>query len=133
MLTDYKDLIIVIIGLILASMLHTFGTFGYKYWGEKGKSGWFILLIGIFFGILSYIVKIPLFYYYAKQNVVLTYIMSISILAIIVCLFSKFILKEQIKTHTYITLLLVLILVSYNEYLSFNDKKYENVIKYANY
>jgi hypothetical protein len=118
-----KDLIILIIGISLASILHVVGTFGYKYWKTQSNSAWFIILLGILLGSSSYVVKVPLFYYYAKQNVLSTYILSISIISIVITLFSKFILKEQIQMHTYIILLLVVILLSYNEYLNFDNKK----------
>jgi hypothetical protein len=76
------------------------------------------MFFGILFGSLSYFIKIPLFYYYAKQNIVLTYILYMAILSIVIVLYSKFILQEQIQTHTYLILTMILILLCYNEYLS---------------
>jgi hypothetical protein len=115
---NYKNLIIVSIGLFFYSILHTIGTYGYKYWEKSNKPVWFIMFFGIFFGLLSYLIKVPLFYYYATQNSVLTYILYIVILSIVVVLYSKFILKEHIETHTYLILIIILFLVCVNEYLT---------------
>jgi hypothetical protein len=120
---EYRNLIFIIIGLFIYSVLHVLGTYGYKYWEKQGKDISFIFFVGIFFGFLSYVVKVPLFYYYGTQTSVLIYITYLVILSIVVVLFSKYILNEQEALHTYITLIIVVILVAYNQYLTFREKK----------
>jgi hypothetical protein len=93
--------IILIIGLTIFSIVSIIATFGYKYFKKKEKDFLFIFLVSLFFGILSYCVKIPLLYYYGEQDSVSTYILSIVILTFILILHSKFILNEKVKFHTY--------------------------------
>ena len=124
--TEYQDLIFIIVGLLIYSIVHTMGSFGYKYWKKHGKSFIFIFFTSIFLGTISYFIKVPLFYFYANQTAVLTYIIYMVDLAVVVTLYSKFVLKENIALHTYMTLLIMILLVSYNQYLIFNDKKETN-------
>ena len=119
---EYKNLIYIIIGLFFYSILHTMGSFGYKYWKNHGKQFSYIFLVSVFLGTISYFIKVPLFYFYASQTAVLTYIIYMVELAIVVTIYSKIVLKEHIALHTYITLLILILLVGYNQYLIFNDK-----------
>jgi len=120
---EYKNLIFIIVGLFLYSVLHVLGSYGYKYWEKQGKGMSFIFFIGIFFGFLSYVIKVPLFYFYGTQSSVLIYIIYLVVLSIVVVWFSKIVLKEQEELHTYITLIIVVLLAAYNQYLSFREKK----------
>ena len=110
--------IILIIGLTIFSIVSIIATFGYKYYKKKEKDFLFIFFISLFFGILSYCVKIPLLYYYDEQDSVSTYILSIVILTFILILHSKFILNEKVKIHTYVIIFLIVFLVLLDKYLS---------------
>jgi hypothetical protein len=110
--------IILIIGLTIFSIVSIIATFGYKYFKKKEKDFLFIFLVSLFFGILSYCVKIPLLYYYGEQDSVSTYILSIVILTFILILHSKFILNEKVKIHTYVIIFLMVFLVLLERYLS---------------
>jgi hypothetical protein len=110
--------IILIIGLTIFSIVSIIATFGYKYFKKKEKDFLFIFLVSLFFGILSYCVKIPLLYYYGQQDSVSTYILSIVILTFILILHSKFILNEKVKIHTYVIIFLMVFLVLLERYLS---------------
>ena len=110
--------IILIIGLTIFSIVSIIATFGYKYFKKKEKDFLFIFLVSLFFGILSYCVKIPLLYYYGQQDSVSTYILSIVILTFILILHSKFILNEKVKIHTYVIIFLIVFLVLLERYLS---------------
>jgi hypothetical protein len=110
--------IILIIGLTIFSIVSIIATFGYKYFKKKEKDFLFIFLVSLFFGILSYCVKIPLLYYYGQQDSVSTYILSIVILTFILILHSKFILNEKVKIHTYVIIFLMVFLVLLEKYLS---------------
>jgi hypothetical protein len=110
--------IILIIGLTIFSIVSIIATFGYKYFKKKEKDFLFIFLVSLFFGILSYCVKIPLLYYYGQQDSVSTYILSIVILTFILILHSKFILNEKVKIHTYVIIFLMVFLVLLERHLS---------------
>ncbi len=110
--------IILIIGIILYSILYVIATYSYKYYEKKNKSFIFIFTICLSLAILSYIIKIPLFYYYAKKNTLMTHILQTVIISFVLVIYSKYILDEKIYIHTYIILFLILFLVILNEYLS---------------
>lgn len=110
--------IMLVIGLIIFSIVSITATFGYKYYKKKGKSFLFIFFISLFFGILSYCVKIPLLYYYDENDSITTYSLSIVILTFILILHSKFILNEKVKTHTYLIIVFIIFLVLLDKYLS---------------
>jgi hypothetical protein len=110
--------IILIIGLTIFSIVSIIATFGYKYFKKNEKDFLFIFLVSLFFGILSYCVKIPLLYYYGQQDSVSTYILSIVILTFILILHSKFILNEKVKIHTYVIIFLMVFLVLLERHLS---------------
>ena len=115
---DYSRIIILILGIFLYSIFYVLATFGYKLLAKRGKTFRFIFTISLIFGIIAYIIKIPLFYYYNLNKTLTTYILYIVILTITVVLYSKFILRENISRHTYIILLTIILLVMLNEYLS---------------
>ena len=118
----YIDLTILVIGLFLYSILNTTASYSYKYLQPLGKSVPFIFIVEMIIGILAYCVKIPLYYYYATQNIVITLIIYISVYSLIVVLYSKFILQETVEFHSYVILLCIIALTCLNEYLD-NKKK----------
>ena len=109
--------IMLVIGLIIFSIVSIIATFGYKYYKKTGKSFLFIFFISLFFGILSYCVKIPVLYYYDENDSITTYSLSIVILTFILILHSKFILNEKVKTHTYLIIVFIIFLVLLDKYL----------------
>jgi len=119
----YIDLTILIVGLFLYSLLNTTASYSYKYLQPLGKSVTFIFIVEMIIGILAYCVKIPLYYYYATQNIVITLIIYISIYSLIVVLYSKFILHETVNLHSYFILIGMIALTCLNEYLDNIKKK----------
>ena len=113
-----SDLLILIFGLLIYSIFYVLASFGFKMYPSKTISFKSIFLISLFFGIISYCIKIPLFYYYGQDNIISIYILYISILSVTVSLYSKFILHSKIHTHTYVILLIIFLLIVLNEYLS---------------
>ena len=118
-----KDFIILFVGLIICSILYVLATFGYKYLDQRGYGFKFIYLVSLLLGIILYSIKIPLFYYYDLSNTIVTYILYMTIMTFVLILYSKFVLHENIESHTYIILTCVIGLVILNEYLSSLDKK----------
>jgi hypothetical protein len=107
-----------VIGLTIFSIVSIIATFGYKYYKKKEKGFLFIFFISLFFGILSYCVKIPILYYFDENDSITTYILSIVILTFLLLLHSKFILNEKVKIHTYIIIVFMVFLVLLDKYLS---------------
>jgi len=113
-----KDLIILVLGLIVASIIYVLATFGYVYLKKRGYSFKSIYIISILLGLLLYIIKIPLFYYYGLDNALITYILYSIIISITVVIYSRIVLKERIYTHTYFIMSVILTLFILNDYLS---------------
>jgi len=113
-----KDFIILVLGLIVVSIIYVMATYGYAYLQIRGYSFKTIYIISILLGVLLYSIKIPLFYYYDLDNTLITYLLYTIITSITVIVYSRFILKENINTHTYIIMLAILVLFILNEYLT---------------
>ena len=107
-----------IIGSILASIFYTCGSYYFRI-GESRKIKFkYIYIISIFLGIISYSIKIPVFYYFGKNmSTMIINAFFLIITFISVTLFSKFILKEDIPLHTYLILILIVLLIALNDVL----------------
>jgi len=115
-----NNFLILIIGLIGYSIFHILGNYGYKFWEKSNKPVWFIMFFGLLFGFLSFVIKVPLFYYFAKENIIVTAILDMVIFTLVLILYSKFVLNETVKTHTYLSLFLIVLILCINEYLNIN-------------
>ena len=113
-----KDFIILVIGLIVVSFFYVFASFGYKYLQDSNYSFKYIFLLSLLSGIMVYIIKIPLFYYYGLNNTLITYMLYLIIVSTAVTLFSTLILGEKIYTHTYVIMFIIVTLFALNEYLT---------------
>ena len=118
-----KDFIILVLGLIVVSIIYVLATFGYAYLQTKGYSFKPIYIISILLGMLLYIIKIPLFYYYDLDNTLITYLLYTIIISITVVFYSRIVLKETIHTHTYVIMITILMLFIFNVYLTDLKKK----------
>jgi len=107
-----------IIGVLLSSFFYTFGSYFFRL-GEKYNIKFiYIYIISIICGILSYSVKVPLFYYIGKKmSVMIINIIFLIAVFISTTLYSKFILNEVIPLHTYIIITLIILLIILNHYL----------------
>uniref|UniRef100_A0A6C0IHQ0 Uncharacterized protein n=1 Tax=viral metagenome TaxID=1070528 RepID=A0A6C0IHQ0_9ZZZZ len=113
-----KDIIILVVGLCIVSILYVLATFGYKYLQLHGYGFKYIFIISMLFAILLYAIKIPLFYYYDLDNALLTYLLYLIITSITVMLYSSLILHEKIHTHTYVIMSIIVGLFILNDYLT---------------
>jgi len=118
-----KDSIILVLGLIIVSIIYVLATFGYAYLQTIGYSFKSIYIISILLGMLLYIIKIPLFYYYDLDNTLITYLLYTIIISITVVFYSRIVLKETIHKHTYVIMVAILILFIFNGYLTDLKKK----------
>lgn len=119
-----KDFIILVLGLIVVSIIYVMATYGYVYLQMRGYSFKSIYIISILLGILLYSIKVPLFYYYDLDNALITYLLYSIITATTVIVYSRFILKENIYTHTYFIMFAILALFILNDYLTDLKKKH---------
>ena len=114
-----REMTILIVGLVFYTIFLLLGTFSYKIMMTKGYMFKTIFIVSMIFGILSFVVKIPLFYYYAREYDSL-YINTLTLIvaAVVTNLFSYFILGERLYAHTYVILLIIAILFIFNNYLT---------------
>jgi hypothetical protein len=107
-----------IIGILFSASFYTLGSYFFRL-GEKYNMKFiYIYILSIICGILSYSVKVPIFYYIGKKmNVMLINIIFLITVFIVVTLYSKFILNEIIPLHTYIILTLIILLIILNHFL----------------
>jgi len=122
MTTNKYNYIILIIGLIISDTLALFASFSYKYYKKKDKTFLFIFIISLIFGILSFILRIPLFYYYGIDDTVTIYILNAIVVSCLLLINSKYILNEDVKPHTYIILVITTSLIILNNYLNVKNK-----------
>lgn len=113
-----SDLLILIFGIIIFSILYVIASFGYKFFPKHEYPFKYIFAGSLLAAIIGYCIKIPLFYYYGKDDTITIYILYTAILSITVSLYTKFILHSKVNTHTYVILLLIILLVILNEYLN---------------
>jgi hypothetical protein len=116
--------IIFFFGIFLACIFYVLASYYFRL-GEMTNDKFIkIFLISILCGLISFSIKIPTFYFFAKDlNVMLINIIYVTMIFIVVTIFSKFVLKETIKLYTYIIISLIILLILLNSFL---DMKYNS-------
>jgi len=110
---------ILVIGLIIYAIFNTLASYSFKYLIPLGKSMEYIFLIEMFFILIAYMAKIPLYFFFAGPNGVTTlHVLDIAIYTVIVVLYARFYLKEQVHMHTVIILNIIIALTILNEVLN---------------
>ena len=115
------DSLILVFGIIIYAILYVVASFGYKLSPSNGYSFKYIFAGSLLAAIIGYSIKIPLFYYYGKDDIISIYILYTAILSVMVSLYSKFILRSKVRTHTYVILSIIVLLVILNEYLTMKN------------
>jgi len=113
-----SDLIILIVGLIIVSIFYELASFGYTYSTNNKYSFKYIFLVSLICGIMVYLIKIPLFYYYGLDNSLIMYTLYLIVVSTTVIFYSHFILKEKTYMHTRIILTIIIGLFVLNNYLT---------------
>lgn len=106
------------IGIISAAFFYTIGSYYFRYGYENNIKFQYIFIISIILGITSFLIKIPIYYYYGHKFTIMhinIYFLIISFILII--LYSKFFLQEEIKLHTYIIMTTIILLIIYDQLL----------------
>ena len=115
---DIINHLILIIGIIIASIFYVIASYYFRYGEQNNQTFLKIFLISLLFGTLTIMVKIPFFYFFGKNiSIMIINIIFLIISFILVILYSKFILNEKIKFHTYIILIFIVLLILLNHFL----------------
>jgi len=100
------------IGLLLSCTFYTIGSYYFRFGQENNIKFKYIYLISIIFGILSYLIKIPTFYFFGKKfKVIFIHIVFLVTSFLLVLLYSKFYLKEDVKLHSIIIFTIIILLL----------------------
>jgi uncharacterized protein (DUF486 family) len=111
--------ILLIIGIITSSIFYTMASYYFRIAEKKHIPFAHIFMISLLFGIISYSIKIPVYYFFGKNlSVFMINIFFLVITFIFVVCFSYFVLKEKIEKHTYIISFIVVCLLILNDILS---------------
>jgi len=112
------------LGIILAAIFYILASYYFRYGEYHNIQFQYIFIISVCLGIISYMIKIPIFYYLGKDlSVMVINIIFLIIAFILVILYSKFILREVIPMYTYIIIVMIVLLILLNHFL---DIKYNN-------
>jgi hypothetical protein len=112
------------IGLIISSIFYTFSSYYFRL-GEQLKIKFeYIYIISILFGIISYLIKIPVYYYLGKElSVLFIHVCFLVISFTLLVFYSFYILSEKIPLHTIIIMIFIFILLVLNDILDIWYKK----------
>jgi len=103
------------IGILLSSIFYVCGSYYFKFAKKYNIKFIYILGISILFGVISYCIKIPIFYYFSENmHITLINIIFLALSFLLVILYSKFILNENIPLYTIIISILIILLILLN-------------------
>ena len=114
--------ILFFLGTLISAFFYIIASYYFRYGQENNVKFKYILIISLFFGILSYLLKISTFYFFAKKvKVLLLHIIFLIFSSIIVYIYSKFYLKEKIKVQSLVIYIIIILLIILDSIL--NNKK----------
>ena len=118
--------ILLFLGIMLGCVFYISGSYYFRYASENNIKFKYILIISILLGIMSYLIKIPVFYYFGNNfSIMHLNLFFLVISFIMVCFYSKFILKEDIQIHTYIIMSIIVLLIIFDYF--FKKNKFINL------
>ena len=105
------NLILFVIILFFAAIFYSFGNFYSKIKGVSNNF-WKIFFISILCVIGEYTLRVPAIFFLVKDmSSVLIYTIIQSVTFLVVILFSKYVLKEEIQPITYALLIVIMTLI----------------------
>lgn len=114
---------ILIIAIILSACCYVSASYYFRYGEQNNIKFKYIYLISLIIGILSYSIKIPIFYYFGKNiSIMILNILFLVTAFIIVMFYSSYILGEKIPLYTYIISILIVLLILLNNILEYENK-----------
>ena len=116
--------ILFIIGLTIGAIFYVLASYYFRYGQNNNIKFRYIYIISVLLALISFLIKIPLFYYLGKNmSIMLINIIFLIISFILVVLYSKYILKEIIPIYTYIIIIAIIMLIILNNILDLLYKK----------
>jgi uncharacterized protein (DUF486 family) len=110
-MSENMSYILFLILIFISAIFYNFGNFYSKLPGVS-KNFWNIFFISMLFVIIEYSFRLPAIFFLAKNmSSVLIYTIVQVVTFFCVILFSKFVLKEEVKPITYGLLVLIMTLI----------------------
>jgi hypothetical protein len=101
-----------ILGVLLSASFYTIGSYFFRLGQKRNIEFKHIYVLSIIFGLLSFIIKVPMFYYFGdKINVITINTIFLLTVFILVNLYSIFILNENIPLYKYCIFILIVLLI----------------------
>jgi multidrug transporter EmrE-like cation transporter len=110
-MSENMNLILFVIILFFAAIFYCFGNFYSKIPGIS-KNFWKIFFISILCVIGEYTLRVPAIFFLVKDiNSILIYTIIQAVTFLVVILFSKYVLKEEVQPITYALLVVIMTLI----------------------
>jgi hypothetical protein len=112
------------IGLIISSLFYTFSSYYFRLGEQLNVKFQYIYIISIIFGLISFLIKIPIYYYFGKNfNILTIHVYFLVITFSLLYFYSYYILSEKIPLHTIIILFTIIMLLVINDLIEIFNKK----------
>jgi len=103
------------IGILVSAIFYVFGSYYFKLAEQYDIKFTYIFSLSILLGIISYCIKIPLYYYFSKNiHINLSNAIFTALVFLILIFYSKFILNETIPFHSIVISFLIILLILLN-------------------
>jgi hypothetical protein len=115
---------LLLIGITISSIFYVLGSYYFRAIDYTKNNFINVYIISCLLGLISFMIKIPIFYYLAKKYTIrVINIFYLIIAFILIVLYSKYVLNEGIPLYTYIIIIIILILIILNNILDNMYKK----------
>lgn len=112
------------IGLVISSIFYTFSSYYFRLGEQLNVKFQYIYIISIIFGLISFLIKIPIYYYFGKNfNILTIHVYFLVITFSLLYFYSYYILSEKIPLHTIIILFTIIMLLVINDLIDIFNKK----------
>jgi hypothetical protein len=112
------------IGLFISAIFYTISSYYFRLGQQLKIKFEYIYIISIVFGIISFLIKIPIYYYFGNDfSILAIHIYFLVFIFALLSFYSFYILSEKIPLHTIIILILIVSLLVINDLLNIWIKK----------
>ena len=112
------------IGLVISSIFYTFSSYYFRLGEQLNVKFQYIYIISIIFGLISFLIKIPIYYYFGTNfNILSIHVYFLVITFSLLYFYSYYILSEKIPLHTIIILFTIIMLLVINDLIDIFNKK----------
>ena len=110
-MSENINLILFTILVFFAGIFYSFGNFYSKIPGVSNNF-WKIFFISLLCVVAEYTIRVPAIFFLVKNmSSILIYTIIQAVTFVVVILFSKYVLKEEVKPITYALLIVIMILI----------------------